>query len=411
MKIFFGFVLLMCITSGSSYAQTNIKELDKSVVLIIGISNGKAVSSGSGFVVSKEVVVTNHHVGERNELIVLTPRVQDSIKAYKTTKIWSSKEYDLQFLRVPNLPLQPLPVAVNELKKGQEVIAIGYPAVADDDVVSHNAVESTVSKGIVGRILQGTWYENRPQFSLIQHNATINRGNSGGPLLDLCGRVVGVNTRKAISEVVVTRAGGAVTSQTEGIFFASGGKILSDLLDQNSLTHTNKSTPCESTPLGLASTNTSYLSILGIFSALFLGGLAVFLTLKKNQAITETYTQFIRRKESKDKKANENSTKGYLLKGADSIGRKIHIRLDGKFTLGSEITVGRDDSSRICLDDPTVSRLHAVIKISSNGIGIKDLGSTNGTYVDSNRISDNYQIAMVGQKILFGSVELVLAKE
>ena len=58
-----------------------------------------------------------------------------------------------------------------------------------------------------------------------------------------------------------------------------------------------------------------------------------------------------------------------------------------------------------------MSRLHAVIKISSNGIGIKDLGSTNGTYIDSNRISDNYQIAVVGQKILFGSVELVLAKE
>jgi S1-C subfamily serine protease len=236
------FFILFFVATFRSYADIGIKELDKSIVLLVAVSNGKVVGSGSGFVVSKEIVVTNHHVGDKYELVVLTPGVKDKIKVYKANKLWGSKEFDLQFLSVPNLPSSALPIATSPIKKGQDVIAIGFPGVADNDIVSHSAVESTVSKGIVGRVLEGSWYENHREFTLIQHNASINRGNSGGPLLDTCGRVIGVNTRKAYSEINITRSGGAVTSQTEGIFFASGGKILAELLANNNISFSNKST-------------------------------------------------------------------------------------------------------------------------------------------------------------------------
>jgi hypothetical protein len=389
------------------FAQINVKNLDRSVVLIVGVANGKAVSSGSGFVISNEVVVTNFHVGGNNELVVLTPGIKGAAKAYNAKKIWGSKDYDLQFLRVANLPSPPLPISANGLKKGQEVLAIGFPAVADDEIVSHDAIESTVSKGIVGRILDGSWYENKQQFSLIQHNATINKGNSGGPLLDLCGRVVGVNTRKAFSEILVTQSG-AITSQTEGIFFASGGKILTELLSSNNLTFTNKSSNCEVSDL---SSKSNYMGFLAIILAVLMGGAAIFFSLRKTQVLTETYTQFKRRNTSKSLSVSDKNKQAFLLSGFDSAGRNIKIRLDERFSVGSEITIGRDVTSRISLDDPTLSRSHAIIKICTGYLEICDLDSTNGTFVDGSKISSSYTRVQVGQTLLFGKVQLILSRE
>lgn len=276
-------LVLFFVATFRSHADIGIKELDKSIVLLVAVSNGKVVGSGSGFVVSKEIVVTNHHVGDKYELVVLTPGVKDNIKVYKTNKLWSSKEFDLQFLRVPNLPSSALPIATSPIKKGQDVIAIGFPGVADNDIVSHSAVESTVSKGIVGRVLEGSWYENSREFTLIQHNASINQGNSGGPLLDTCGRVIGVNTRKAYSEINITRSGGAITSQTEGIFFASGGKILAELLSNNNIVFTSKSSSCEASLTNLNTFSRQNVSLWGAVLAISLGGLALFFSLEKEK--------------------------------------------------------------------------------------------------------------------------------
>lgn len=410
MNYFYKIIFLIGLYPTIGLSQINVSNLDRSVVLIVGVSNGKAVTSGTGFVISNEIVVTNFHVSGNNELVVLTPGVKGAAKAYSAKKIWGSRDYDLQFLRVANLPSPALPISSNNLKKGQEVLAIGFPAVADDEIISHDAIESTVSKGIVGRILDGSWYENKQQFSLIQHNAAINKGNSGGPLLDLCGRVVGVNTRKAFSEIVLTKSGGAITSQTEGIFFASGGKILSELLINNNLSFTNKSSECEISDSGSRS-KIDYLGFLGIFLAILMGGSAIFFSLRKSRVVSETYTQFKLRKTSKRSDISNQNNSSFLLSGFDSSGRNIKVRLDGRFSIGSLITLGRDALSRISLDDPTLSRNHATIKICADGIEISDLGSTNGTFLDGNKVGNDFVKVQIGQTILFGKVQLILSRE
>jgi hypothetical protein len=410
MKSIFVFLFLFGLYPTAGLSQVNVKNLDRSVVLIVGVSNGKAISSGSGFVISNEVVVTNYHVGGNNELVVLTPGIKGTAKAFNAKKIWGSKDYDIQFLRVANLPSPPLPISSNNLKKGQEVLAIGFPAVADEEIVSHDAIESTVSKGIVGRILDGSWYQNKQQFSLIQHNATINKGNSGGPLLDLCGRVVGVNTRKAFSEIVVTKGGDAITSQTEGIFFASGGKILTELLSSNNLTFTNKLSECEFSD-SRSKTKSDYLGFLGILLALLMGGAAIFFSLRKTQVVAETYTQFKRRNTSNSPSVSDKNRLAFLLNGIDSAGRNIRIRLDERFSVGSEITIGRDAASRISLDDPTLSRSHAIIKICDGYIDICDLDSTNGTFLNGTKVGSSFTRVQIGQTVSFGKVQLILSRE
>ncbi len=410
MRSILTFLFLFGLYPATGFSQVNVKNLDRSVVLIVGVANGKAITSGSGFVIANEVVVTNHHVGGNNELVVLTPGVKGAAKAYNAKKIWGSKDYDIQFLRVENLPSPSLPISSGNLKKGQEVLAIGFPAVADDEIISHDAIESTVSKGIVGRILDGSWYQNKQQFSLIQHNATINKGNSGGPLLDLCGRVVGVNTRKAFSEIVVTKSGGAITSQTEGIFFASGGKILTELLASNNITFTNKSSECELSNSSLIS-KSDYLGFLGIILAIIMGGAAIFFSLRKTQVVAETYTQFKRRNSLKSLSVSNKGMLAFFLSGIDSTGRNIKIRLDERFSVGSEITIGRDATSRISLDDPTLSRSHAIIKICDGYIDICDLDSTNGTFLNGTKVGSSFTRVQIGQTLSFGKVQLILSRE
>lgn len=69
--------------------------------------------------------------------------------------------------------------------------------------------------------------------------------------------------------------------------------------------------------------------------------------------------------------------------------RKAHISLP----VGTTITIGRDESNTLTLQHPQVSRQHAVVEVTDEGAFIRDLGSTNGTYVDGVRITDRYLLS------------------
>src|SRR5690606_32673181 len=93
------------------------------------------------------------------------------------------------------------------LKPGQEVLAIGSPL---------GAFTNSVTAGIVSGLGRNQLYSNSPTCqsysNLIQHDAAINQGNSGGPLFNMQGEVIGVNTLG----VPVSNSGVPV----QGLFFA-----------------------------------------------------------------------------------------------------------------------------------------------------------------------------------------------
>ncbi len=135
---------------------------------------------GSGFFVSREVLLTNAHVVRGNSAVML----RSGGTRPKTARVKSqSDSIDLAVLTVDIVDLNQvyLPLAVPaDVHVGAEVIAIGSPL----------GLQNTVTRGIVSalRDVQGV--------SLVQTDAAINAGNSGGPLLDRYGRVVGINTWK-----------------------------------------------------------------------------------------------------------------------------------------------------------------------------------------------------------------------
>ncbi len=142
------------------------------------------LATGSGFLISSDgFVVTNHHVIENAEEIIVT--TQDGIEN-KAELIGHDSATDLAVIKIFNGNFHPVSFADSDkLQAGQLAIAIGNPF----------GFQHTVTAGVVsalGRTLRTQ--AGRLIDDVIQTDAALNPGNSGGPLMDSSGRVIGVNT-------------------------------------------------------------------------------------------------------------------------------------------------------------------------------------------------------------------------
>ncbi len=156
---------------------------------------GMPLESGSGFIIDKQrgLIVTNNHVVENaSQLVVQFGRGRE----LSAQVVGSDSKTDLAVIQVPG----PLAVDVEwgdsgGVNVGDWVLAIGSPLQLDRTVTA--GIVSAVGRDLRGQILGQGGYED-----FIQTDAALNPGNSGGPLIDLRGRVIGVNT------AIISRSGG-----------------------------------------------------------------------------------------------------------------------------------------------------------------------------------------------------------
>jgi len=174
-----------------------IDNVGPAVVSIVG-SNSPAnggVRGGSGFIISEEgLVVTNRHVVDEPEADY-SVTLSDG-RTFMVSWIEADEINDLAVLSLVdldgNLPLD-LPVASlgdsDEIQVGMRVLAIGILSDSGMITVSHGIISATdlaiTAGGLIGQELLA---------NLIQTDAVISPGNSGGPLINLHGEVIGVNT-------------------------------------------------------------------------------------------------------------------------------------------------------------------------------------------------------------------------
>ena len=142
----------------------------------------KPRSSGTGFIVNGGYIITNYHVIEGAESIEVY--FEDSRRPYAVTVIGSDEEIDIAVLQVgEDFPkdVKTLIWRTEKLRVGSEVWSIGHPL----------GYDYSITKGIVShmdRRIASPWQPT------IQIDAAINQGNSGGPLLDMDGKLVGINS-------------------------------------------------------------------------------------------------------------------------------------------------------------------------------------------------------------------------
>ncbi|KFC67042.1 Peptidase Do [Bosea sp. LC85] len=169
----------------------------------------RSQSAGSGFVIdSSGIVITNNHViGDANEITVIF----NSGLRLKAEIIGKDTKVDLAVLRVKHdKPLDAVKFGDSDkMRIGDPVMAIGNPF----------GLGSSVSSGIVSA--RNRDIQQGPYDTYIQTDAAINKGNSGGPLFNMAGEVIGINT------AILSPTGGSV-----GIGFAVPSSLAVNVVDQ-----------------------------------------------------------------------------------------------------------------------------------------------------------------------------------
>ena len=151
---------------------------------------------GSGFIINEEgYILTNYHVIQGAQEISVTL----SNDVTTTAQVVNYDEnQDVAMIKITDESVEiPATVELGDsdaLQRGEEVIAIGTPLSTE--------LSSTVTKGIISATSRSVAVESGVTMNLIQTDAAINAGNSGGPLVNTKGEVVGINSSKISGEAV-----------------------------------------------------------------------------------------------------------------------------------------------------------------------------------------------------------------
>lgn len=243
-------LLLLTALPLASPAAPNPEKVDRSIVWVVAPVNDKSMQTGTGFVINRNgYVITNDHVVRGGRELFVMYKTKKKNHKRPARVIWQSKGYDLAILKAEDLEIPPLTVNLHKPRKTSKVSAAGFPGAARDfdHGILDNILESTWTQGIVSRTLDSSWHKDGPEFTIIQHSADINGGNSGGPLLDDCGRVIGVNTKASVAKLDVVTAGTkpvAVGKTPRGIFYASHATAFASALKKHKIRYHQSSGAC-----------------------------------------------------------------------------------------------------------------------------------------------------------------------
>ena len=167
-----------------------VARVEKSVVRII-VRSPQGASVGSGFVIDSDgSIMTNYHVIEGASSAVVEFDTGEKADVIGFTKV--DKVRDLAIIKIHQDPkrLQQLPVAPALPEKGEKVAAFGAP----------RGLPFTASDGIISAIRHSPEFNLRKEGTYLQTTTPVSPGNSGGPLINMRGEVVGINSFKVDGE-------------------------------------------------------------------------------------------------------------------------------------------------------------------------------------------------------------------
>ena len=199
---FFGLIILVSIFAEDTPVQTNIIEYDVRDS-VVGVEAEIATTPtdgmrnyGTAFAVTNRDFITNKHVISESigyKIVIYHPKWENNKNSLQVRSVILkevSDDYDIAWLQLEYVDstINPLPVFCGKVEQGEDVYTLGYPAYALKS--SESAIpEITYDKGVIKAVNRVV--NNHECYEM---SATINGGNSGGPLFNLNGQVIGVNT-------------------------------------------------------------------------------------------------------------------------------------------------------------------------------------------------------------------------
>lgn len=230
-----------------------LQAAEKSVVRVLVVYRGyggtplDSVGMGSGFVVAPGYIITNYHVvevpAEASSADVYIVPHKDAGAGYQRVelvKTWT--EGDLALLRADGLKIPPLKLFAKP-NKNERVVSMGYPD-ATDHLLNRSGTQllepsdAYVTQGSIA--LFASTNPDGGRIDTLFHTAPINHGNSGGPLMNECGQVVGVNTWTAPS----TMSAGGDLDITSGQYVATRVTALQTFMASAGVSPNMAAKPC-----------------------------------------------------------------------------------------------------------------------------------------------------------------------
>ena len=374
----------------------------------------KGMGSGTAFLVSgHRTLITNYHVVDNGEKFFVGYRSGQLGKLVEARVIERRAPTDLAVLEAyEDLPGDALALADYEPEKLANVVTVGFPGAADvkEDPTVHSLPEllqamrepsgfdATITPGTVSRIYSATNAPLSEQQVLnartVQHNAAINPGNSGGPLFDACSAVIGVNSFFA--------------KGAQGVFFSIHAAEVTRLLNELKIPYRRSSGPCHLA--SLTSGGGPLLPMLVAASALLAVAALVFaLNKSKPFDVLRRYAGRLGVGRKGTPPAAAPAPAGWV--AVCDVVSLLPVGGGGGHLLegGRALTVGRSKGCEIVLNDDTVSNTHARVAFSAKDqwVTVSDLGSSNGTFLNGERISSAE--ARIGDELRFGTTEFRLA--
>lgn len=414
----------------------DVSRVEQGVVRVIA-EHQRGRSSGTGFIINDTgLVATNHHVIEGGR--ALSVLLSGSRSPVRAELLWEDSGLDLALLRARGLGGSPVPLSRAPLEKGDGVFALGFPGLADK---KGTALDPTLTPGVIGRLFRGSWGSSQPRIlRIVQHSASVNPGNSGGPLLDACGAVVGVNTQASGSGRIIRDAEGKVLDVMAGvgIYTASDISELITVLGRRGEPFSASDTPC--VPVSEADAETrrqveearqqaeeassrladaldelgkrfwtvSALMTLGILAALALG------LRKPRERILRIVGEYARQlPRVLAARRPPGMKRGIAFSGFTSGGRPCRVRLAPRRFAhqGYGLTLGRSPALvDAALPDDQASRRHLRIRWTGGGFEVEDLNSSSGTAVNGEPLEPFRPCPLrAGDTVRVGSLELMVS--
>lgn len=364
-------------------------ELNPSVGRVI-VFERTSVGLGSGYVVGEDrsgapLFLTNEHVIRSGGAAKVVFGLGDQLERFDAEIVNQSREFDLALLKLTpsdGTKFRPvaLPLGDFQVERGESVVAVGFPGVADMLMRSNSdplrflknasAFEAVLTEGIIGRRMLANWRKGDTNFEILQHDAEINQGNSGGPLVTRCGRVVGLNTAGPSGGVSGTNwASSAVPIRT---FLTVSG------------VETSFAGPCATGPDWRIMAGGGVLLMAALSGAFWAWRGAPGAPPAANQA---TRTAVV---------------------VAEIAGQRVALR---SRDLAKGVTIGRDAGATITVTADSLSRAHARLSLRDRKLYIQDLGSTNGTKVDGTPLArDQEKQINTRSRLVLGDVSLTLER-
>lgn len=295
---------------------------------------------------------------------------RNSVKAYPDVAIIKAEK------PVPGRKTLPLMGTSEDLLAAQPVYALGYPGSTDYLTLkkdySYNLVadieDVTVTNGIVSMLTNSALFDDT---DIIMHSATVNHGNSGGPLLTENGAVAGINTYILASD----------SDQYASIYI----DYAKEMLDNEGIGYTVYGEAPDNTPLKTA-----------LWAAI--GAIAIVAAV-----LVIIFSSSAKRYTNRVKEEKEAEEAAHALRVQGTAGA-----FDGRrFEIISEISFGRAPDNAVVYPTDTkgVSSHHCVIIRNGDQLYLKDLGSSFGTFLNgTQKLTPNQLVTVkVGDRISLGS--------